>query len=71
MSGPSSIYRRERLGDNSQTKKLLLEQLESGVLKGNESPISVQKSHPLFEAQDRNCFRNCWLSLRRDNARKY
>lgn len=66
---PSGTYRRERLVENSRTKKLLLEQLESGVLSGNESPVTVQKSHPLFEVQDRNCFRNCWLSIRRDHAR--
>lgn len=67
MSVGAGIYQRERLSADSRTKKLLIEQLESGVLNGTESSVAVQKSHPLFQVQERNCFRNCWLSVRKEN----
>lgn len=68
MNTSSTTY---RLNADSRTKKLLIEQLESGVLAGNESPVTVQKSYPLFEAQNRNCFRNCWMPIKRDHSRTY
>lgn len=68
MSSSSALYERERLGNDSRTKKLLFEKLRSGDLNGTESPSAVQKSHPLFRVQEKNCFRNCWATVRSEHA---
>jgi len=68
MSTSAPPYVRERLGNGSRTKKLLYSKLQSGEFTGTETATEIQRTHPLFRAQEKNCFRNCWASVKSEQA---